>query len=113
MSARLTSKFIVTALLKHTATAGGYATVLSHGDDNAGAVIIVCAEKGQVSAILELAYDPDNRFILRPCIQQPSDNKQQYESYLSKRRQSDPDLWIIELDVPSPERFTAECLSIA
>jgi len=32
------------------------------------------------------------------------------ESYWQRRRARDPDLWVIELDIASPERFAAETI---
>jgi hypothetical protein len=34
------------------------------------------------------------------------------EKFLARRRQFDPDIWIVELDIPSPERFAAEMNSV-
>ena len=31
-------------------------------------------------------------------------------TYVARRRRSDPDLWIIELDIPEAERFAAETI---
>jgi hypothetical protein len=37
---------------------------------------------------------------------------QNRETWSQKRRSYDPDLWLIELDVASPERFIAETIAI-
>jgi hypothetical protein len=36
---------------------------------------------------------------------QDTENPQEFGEYLERRQQQDPDLWIIELDVPQAERF--------
>ena len=39
---------------------------------------------------------------------QDTDKKQEFEEYLRKRIAQDPDSWLIELDVPNPERLIVE-----
>ena len=36
------------------------------------------------------------------------ENEVEFEKFLAKRRNADPDLWILELDIASAERFAAE-----
>ena len=42
----------------------------------------------------------------------PSSNPQEVPDFIARRRRFDPDLWVLELDVPSVERFTDEMNSI-
>ena len=39
---------------------------------------------------------------------QEPENKQEFEDYLTRRAAQDSDLWIVELDIPNPERFVGE-----
>ena len=109
--ARLTSKFIVSALLKRLTAAGGHGAVLARGDADAGGIILACADKGQISALLELAYDLDGRMTWRACFVQAIESKEKFDIYLSGRRENDPDLWVVELDIPAAERFAADFVS--
>ena len=36
------------------------------------------------------------------------ENEEQFQRFLERRRKYDPDLWILELDIASAERFAAE-----
>jgi len=111
MARRFTSKLIVSALLKRLATAGGTGAVLAHGDDGAGGIVAICAEKGRISSLIELAYDSDERMFWRPCTSQAIENNDKFQIYLAQRRKSDPDLWLVELDIPAAERFAADCIA--
>jgi hypothetical protein len=37
----------------------------------------------------------------------PIDSPPQVPDFVARRRRFDPDLWVLELDIPSIERFTA------
>jgi len=108
MEPRLATQMIVSALRKRAECAGGTCTLVAHGDDIAGGLILICAEKGQSLALLELAYDLDGAMGWRQCLPQTPVEEQKSEDYLAERRRTDPDLWVIELDIPAAERFAAD-----
>jgi hypothetical protein len=99
---RLTSEFWVAALIRRAFSAGDFATVLSKGSPEAGAVHILVRDRlGNVS-------------LYRPAPQssyddaKPSDRLFQFagqmqwdeiESWLEKERRFDPDIWIVELEL--------------
>ena len=107
MAARLASSVHVSALLRLAETQGGFAAVVAKGDPTAGAIAIVLAERGTTTGFLERLLQPDGDYAWRDSGQGVG-NADDFERFLSRRRKSDPDLWIIELDVPSAERFAAE-----
>ncbi len=113
MDQRLTSRLIVSALLRGVESAGGNGVVIARGDDGAGGILLLCAEKGEVSALLELAYTHNGDMMWRSVVAQPIDNKQKISDYVENRRRRDPDLWVFELDVPDAERFAADFVSNA
>jgi hypothetical protein len=39
---------------------------------------------------------------------QDTENVEEFETYLARRKAQDRDLWIVELDIPNPERFVLE-----
>ncbi len=110
MATRLTTRLFVNALMRRAASAGGQVTVLSHGDDSAGGLLLVCAHKGQISAILERGSDAEGRPIWQPLSHQLIDNKEKLQEYCVRRAAQDSDLWQVELDIPDAERFAAESL---
>jgi hypothetical protein len=108
MEPRLQSSVLVNALIRHAQAAGGFAAVMAKGDSSAGSILVILAEKGRKARVLERLLRPDGSYSWQDIGQEGLANDDQAEKFLSRRRQFDPDLWILELDVPSTERFAAE-----
>jgi hypothetical protein len=109
MNARLPSGVLVSALLRRVNDAGGIATMLARGDAQAGAILIVTLDRGVMPRLLERGIGPDGKTALVPA--GPADSTSgEITDYWRKRRQRDPDLWVIELDIPAAERFAAETI---
>ena len=108
MDARLSSSLLVQALLRLADRDGGFGAVLSKGDPNAGAVTVVLIERGERRSILERVVQPDGRYGWQETGNRAAANEEEFRKFLGNRRRIDPDLWVVELDVPSAERFTAE-----
>ena len=87
---------------------GGAAALITKGDATAGTILIMCAEKGRIISLREPVLDQAGRYVWTRIGPQDIDNKEEIENFLSRRRQIDPDLWIIELDIAEVERFVAE-----
>jgi hypothetical protein len=105
VSARLTSAMLVSALIRRVGGEGGNATVLAKGDATAGAILLICMEKGVVRSVRERVLDRVGAYVwtaVGPA--EPSE----LANYLDRRRQRDTDLWLVELDIPNAERFAAE-----
>jgi hypothetical protein len=105
--ARLTSQVLVSALLRRAQAEGGFGAVLAKGDATAGAILVILAERGIRAALLERLLQPDGNYAWRDSGQAAEDDTA-FASQLDRRRKYDPDLWLLELDVPSAERFAAE-----
>jgi len=108
MTARLASRLLVNALVRRAAEEGGHVAVLARGDDTAGALLIVAQERGAGARAFERGYGPDGRAVLIPV--GPIDDDAALVDYWRGRRRNDPDLWVIELDIPAAERFAAETI---
>ena len=108
MSARLTSALLVGALVRRAEGEGGFAAVLAKGDPTAGAVLVILTQRGAKRALLERVLQPDGRYMWQDVGGQDTEKTDDFQSALERRRRYDPDLWIVELDIPSPERFAAE-----
>lgn len=107
MSARLATSVLVSALLRRAGAEGGFGAVLAKGDPTAGAVAIVLAERGRKMGILERMLGPKGDYAWQ-LTSQGLESEADYTKFLDRRRKFDPDLWILELDVASAERFAAE-----
>jgi hypothetical protein len=105
--ARLTSQVLVSSLLRRAQAEGGFGAVLAKGDATAGAVMVVLAERGERTALLERLLQPDGSYAWRDSSQTLAD-EDAFRAWLERRRRHDPDLWLIELDVADAERFAAE-----
>jgi hypothetical protein len=110
MAERLPSKLLASALVRRVEQAGGFATILAKGEEMGGVILIETAEKGMFSGIFERMLDLDGIPRLNPCGPPPGSAPDTVTSYLERRRATDPDLWIIELDIAEAERFAAETI---
>jgi hypothetical protein len=103
--ARLAAGIEASALLAKARAAGGFGTVLSRGDAERGSLMLVLAERGEPRYLLQRllqghgAYEWESQEIA---------DSESLQRTLARARERDPDLWLIELDVPSAERFIAE-----
>ena len=104
---RLASSVLATALLRRAQDEGGFGAVLARGDPTAGAIAVILAEKGRKACFLERLLQPDGSYSWQAS-RQEIENEQEFISFLERRRKYDPDLWILELDIASAERFAAE-----
>lgn len=106
--ARLNAGLVANAIIRHVSAAGGTAMVLAKGDETAGTIILIGCEKGRVSGLFERILDPGGTYQWSPVGPQDVDSEGEFEQYLARRRQNDPDLWLIELDIAGVARFIAQ-----
>jgi len=105
--ARLASSVLATALLRRAQDEGGFGAVLAKGDPTAGAIAVILAERGRRACFLERVLQPDGGYAWQSARQEVEDEPA-FAAFLERRRRFDPDLWILELDIASAERFAAE-----
>ncbi len=110
MSARLPSGVVVSALLRRVNDSGGLGMVLAKGDAQAGSILVLARENGANPRFLERGYGFDGTETLIASGPQNPDNEEEISDYWARRRRSDPDLWVIELDIATAERFAAETI---
>lgn len=107
MNARLPTHLAVGALLRRVNDAGGIAVVRASGEAQSGAVLVVLEAREGVRAVERMRGLDDRDSLV--AVGPPGDS-QAMESYWRQRRARDPDLWVVELDVPHGERFVAETI---
>ena len=112
MEARLASSVLVSALLRRAEAEGGNGVVLARGDPTAGAVAVLLTERGANPRLFERLLQPDGRYAWGESGQQSGEGPGELQALIDRRRRFDPDLWLIELDIASAERFAAEMNSI-
>ena len=109
MSGRLPTHLLAGALIRRVHDAGGFAAVRARGDAQGGALLLIATDRAASSRLFERGLGPTGE----PAVIEstPKDTAPDLiEEYWRRRRKSDPDLWVIELDVPGAERFAAETL---
>lgn len=107
MTQRLASSVLVSALIRRAQDEGGFGAVVAKGDPTAGAIAVILAERGRRACLLERLLQPDGIYSWEAS-GRGQESDQDFQALLDRRRKYDPDLWIVELDIASAERFAAE-----
>lgn len=111
MSARAASGLLVHALIRAAQAEGGFAAVLHKGDAVAGAILLQCRKGAADIRLFERQHDFSKGYVLAPCATQSWGNEAQMTQYIERRRRSDPDLWVVELDSANAERLAAAIMT--
>jgi hypothetical protein len=105
---RLPVHLEVSGLLRRAEVEGGFAMVLARGDPDRGALVLLIAQRGVHFACLERGLTENGQYQWQSIGPTEGATPESVQIWSQKRRSNDPDLWLIELDVASPERFIAE-----
>ena len=105
MATRLPAHLEVSGLIRSVEAAGGFATVLSKGERDAGTIMVVLAERGGNGRAYERMPQLDGTRAWACSKRQDAANPQAFAAYLARRGEQDPDLWVVELDIADGERF--------
>jgi len=108
MQARIAASVLAGALIRKAEGEGGFAAVLAKGDATAGSILVILLEKGVNPRLFERLLQPDGRYAWQESTSQSLENPGEVPELIARRRRFDPDSWLIELDIPSAERFAAE-----
>jgi hypothetical protein len=106
--ARLPAHLEAGAILRLAESQGGFATVLAKGERDAGTVMIVTLCHGKHGVLYERMPRADGSRTFIAAKRQNTENPQEFDDYLARRRAQDSDLWLIEVDIADPERFIAQ-----
>jgi len=105
MPGRLATGLWVSALRRRVEAAGGFAMVIAKGDPEAGAVLLLLRDQnGEVSALSKVNAG-DGKTSWQVLFDKRDDADEAIREAIEKRKQYDPDIWIVELDVADPARF--------
>lgn len=110
MTPRLQTRLLVTALIRRVEAEGGNGAVLARGDAEAGGLLLLTTERGGIPGIFERGIGPTGKPELVRAGPETLESPLEATEYWQRRRQRDPDLWVLELDVAGAERFAAEIL---
>lgn len=102
---RLPAHLEVAALIRSAQAEGGFAAVLRKGERDAGTILVVALTNGANRRLFERMPALDgSRSWTESRLEDPADSVA-FDEYLVRRSAQDGDLWLIELDVPNPERL--------
>jgi hypothetical protein len=102
---RLPAHLEVSALIREVQAVGGFATVISKGEREAGTILVVLVDNGSNARVFERMPQLDGTRGWHLSKSQDSEKPREFDEYLQKRAAQDDDLWILELDIADGERF--------
>lgn len=108
MQPRLTSSVLVQGLIRAAEAQGGFGAVLAKGDPLAGAIAVILAERGVKRCFLERTLATDGAYAWSDPGAVEDRDEAAFAALIARRRRFDPDLWVVELDIASAERFADE-----
>lgn len=108
MVPRVASAVLVKAMIRAAEGEGGFGAVLARGDPTAGAIAVILAERGRKRRFLERMLEVDGSYGWRDPGGDSERDEAAFADLVERRRRADPDLWVVELDIASAERFADE-----
>jgi hypothetical protein len=97
------------ALLRKVSANGDFATILRPGDPERGSLLLVVSSRGHHVCCLQRQLElSSGNYVWNSVGPAESAGSAEIRDFLAAQARFDPDLWQIELDVASPERFIAE-----
>jgi hypothetical protein len=97
------ASLLVSALLRRVHAEGGFATVLAKGHEQGSALLLVHLPPGGNPKVYEKLPSLSNESTWRLA----AEGQEAVDRFCRRQREFDPDLWIVELAVPSAARFVA------
>ena len=107
MEPRIAASVLAGGLIRKAEGEGGFGAVLAKGDATSGSILVILMEKGVNPRLFERLLQPDGRYEWQESGSQRIEKSSEVPEFIARRRRFDPDLWLIELDIPSAERFAA------
>jgi hypothetical protein len=108
MEPRIAASVLAGGLIRKAESEGGFAAVLAKGDPTAGSILVILLERGGNPRLFERLLQPGGHYSWQESGGQGIGNKREVPDLIAQRRRFDPDLWVLELDIASAERFAAE-----
>jgi hypothetical protein len=107
MGTRLPAHLEVAGILRQAQSLGGFATVLSRGERDAGTILLLTLQRGGNAQLWERMPQLDSRRAFEVTGREDPENPGKINEYLARRSAQDRDCWIIELDIDDSDRFVA------
>ena len=107
MDARLPAHLEVSAIIRLVEAAGGFAVVTAKGERDAGTILILTFYRGENAVLFEKMPQLDGTRPFIAAKQQNPEKPQEIYEYLARRKQQDPDIWVLEVDIADGAQFIA------
>jgi len=104
---RLPAHLEISGLIRAVQSQGGFATVLAKGERDAGTILILTMENGGNGTLYERMPQLDGSRQFESVKVQDTENPQELDEYLARRRRQDGDIWILEVDIAHAAQFIA------
>lgn len=106
--ARLNPAIEADSLIRRAQQADGFGAVLRKGDADRGSIILFITDRGRHVACVERQLSPDGSYRWSTAGPASGSTSLNVSEWAEKRVKFDEDAWLIELDIPHPERFIVE-----
>ena len=102
---RLPTHLEVSGLIKLAQSMGAFGTVLQKGERDAGVILLLTKDRGGPGVLWERMPQLDGTRPFRQSRTETAETSSEFQAYCERRCRQDPDCWLVELDVPNPDRF--------
>jgi hypothetical protein len=107
----LKTELWVGALIRRVAVAGAFATVARRGDRDAGAVLVKVSTLDGKARLYAPALNGEGETVwLDLSAGSLGDTERDIDAYATKRAESDPDLWVVEIEDRHGRNFLTEAV---
>jgi len=107
VDARLPAHLEVSAIIRLVEAAGGFAVVTAKGERDAGTILILTFYRGENAVLFEKMPQLDGSRPFLAAKQQNPENQKEIFEYIERRKQQDPDIWVLEADIADGAQFIA------
>ena len=109
MMARLSSRIWVDALVRRVNVAGASAYVLQKGDEERGDVLVKVAKMDRTASLYTPTINMEGeRVFLDLIVQGVGPDEIEIDAYVSRARERDGDLWVVEIEDREGRHFLTE-----
>lgn len=112
MIGRLPAHIEISGLIRSVESMGGSAMVLHKGERDAGSIVVITINADGTSELFERMPQLDGSRNFVSTKSETSEKQRQFDDYIRRRCEQDPDVWAIEVNIADPERFTATLLQV-
>ena len=106
----LSSDLWVSALIRRAELGGAFATVVRHGDQRAGTVVVKAFNtRTRRARLYTEAFGPDGeRLWIQPVT---SESESELDAYIQRQIAYDSDLWVVEIEDRDGRHFITETVA--